>query len=138
MKKISITIILITFMFVNFSYSQTWNSGNNSGNLSSGKSASVKWDVKEIDLGKLHQGKPKKAVFKMTNIGGQPIIITKAEGSCGCTKIEYPKRPITPGEVIDIVAVYDAEDLGIFNKTVTLTLNIEESSQILKIKGEVK
>jgi hypothetical protein len=137
MKKYFFLLIIFGF-FRGFSVkAQTWNSGTNP-DLSSGKSAAVIWNTKDIELGLLKQGKPAKAVFKMKNNGGQPIFISKAEGSCGCTQIEYPKRPIKPGETVNITAIYDAEDVGVFAKTVTLTMNIEESTQILHITGEVK
>ncbi len=136
MKKYFFILIFATIIGSVSVNAQTWNSGKN--DLSSGKNGAVSWDTKDIDLGTMKQGKPGKAVFKMKNTGGQPIFISKAEGSCGCTQIEYPKRPIKPGEVVNITTIYDAEDVGVFAKTVTLTLNIEESTQILYITGEVK
>jgi len=57
---------------------------NNSATLSSGKSADLKWDKTEFNFGTIKNGSSGKAIFKMTNTGGKPIIITKAEGSCGC------------------------------------------------------
>ena len=137
MKKYFFLLIIFGFLNSVCVEAQTWDNGN-SGNLSSGKSGVVIWNTKDIELGVLKQGKPGKAIFKMKNNGGQPIFITKAEGSCGCTQIDYPKRPIKPGETIEVVAVYDAEEIGVFAKTVTLTLNIEESTQVLHITGEVK
>ena len=132
MKKTSLIFVLISIFALQNAFSQ----GN--GSLSTGKEASVVWDKKTHEFGTLKQGEPQTAVFKMTNKGGKPIIITNAEGSCGCTNIEYPKQPIKPGETISIKAIYDAEELGEFNKTVTLTMNIEDSRQILYIKGQVK
>ena len=137
MKKTALILTLLSIFAFSNSFSQSGNNGS-TGSLSSGNEATVVWDKKTHEFGTLKQGEPQTAIFKMTNKGGKPIIITNAEGSCGCTNIEYPKQPIKPGETISIKAIYDAEELGEFNKTVTLTMNIEESKQILYIKGQVK
>lgn len=132
MKKI---LIIGIVLFSSISGFSQW--GGNNTNLSTGKNADVKWEKLIIDLGTVKQYNPTQAVFKFKNIGGKPIIITNAEGSCGCTDIDYPKKPILPGETTEIIVTYDAELLGVFNKTVTLTMNIERSSQILHLKGTV-
>lgn len=131
-------IIFILFFSIAFSvnaFSQ-WDT-NNKGTLSSGKDAEVAWEKKVIDLGEIKQYNPKDVVFKFTNKGGKPIIITNAKGSCGCTEIDYSKKPILPGKSAEVIVTYDAETLGVFNKTVTLTMNIEKSKQVLHIKGTV-
>ena len=134
MKNI-ILILFFASVFSTNAFSQ-WNN-NSKGTLSSGKDADVTWEVKNIDLGVLKQYNPKDVVFKFTNTGGKPIIITNAKGSCGCTEIEYSKKPILPGKSAEVIVTYDAETLGVFNKTVTLTMNIEKSKQVLHIKGTV-
>ncbi len=109
----------------------------NTGTLSSGKDAQIQWEKKIIDLGKIKQFNPKETTFSFKNTGGKPIVITNAKGSCGCTDIEYPKSPILPGKDAIVLVTYDAEMLGVFNKTITLTMNIENSTQVLHLKGTV-
>lgn len=140
MKKESLTKIItaVIFVFMSIQLSAQWGVNNsNSGTLSSNKEDSVSWDVQVVDLGQLKRFHPADAVFKMTNKGSKPVIIKNAKGECGCTDIDYPKHPIAPGKTVEIIATYDAEEIGTFNKSVTLTLNIEKSKQILRIKGEV-
>ena len=36
--------------------------------------------------------------FTFTNTGTKPLIIVSAHASCGCTKPEFPKKPIEPGK----------------------------------------
>ena len=133
MRRISIlTIVLLLSISPVFAQ---W--GGNNATLSNGKEAEVQWEQKIIDLGTIKQYHPAQAVFKFKNTGGKPIIITNAKGSCGCTDIDYPKSPILPGKTADIVVTYDAELPGVFNKTVTLTMNIERSSQVIHLKGTV-
>jgi len=134
MKNIILILFFASILSTN-AFSQ-WNS-NNKGTLSSGKDAEVTWKITNIDLGEIKQNNPKDVIFKFTNKGGKPIIITNAKGSCGCTEIEYSKKPVLPGKASEIIVTYDAETLGVFNKTVTLTMNIEKSKQVLHIKGTV-
>ncbi|NPA68530.1 MAG: DUF1573 domain-containing protein [Chlorobi bacterium] len=129
-----IALIILSVLFYGNVLAQ-W--GGNNATLSSGKEAEIKWEQKIIDLGEIKQYHPAEVIFKFKNTGGKPIIITNAEGSCGCTDIDYPKKPVLPGETAKIIVTYDAELLGVFNKTVTLTVNIEKSKQILHIKGTV-
>lgn len=133
--KRSVIIGIILCLSYGYGFGQWGN--NNSGSLSTGKDGDIKWEMTVIDIGDIKQYNPQDVTYKFTNTGGKPIIITGAKGSCGCTEIEYPKKPILPGETASIVVTYDAETLGVFNKSITLTMNIEKSSQVLQLKGTV-
>lgn len=133
MKRIILFFIIGIFASGNL-FAQ-W--GNNTGTLNSGEEGGVKWESMIINIGDVKQYNPKEIIYEFTNIGGKPIIITNAKGSCGCTEIEFSKRPVLPGKSTKILVNFDAEDLGVFNKTITLTMNIEKSSQVLHLKGTV-
>lgn len=90
-----------------------------------------------IDYGKIGQNADGNRVFKFTNSGKTPLIISKAQGSCGCTVPTYDKAPILPGESGEIKVKYATNRVGRFSKTVTLTSNASEPKKILRIKGEV-
>lgn len=134
MKRL-LFILLIGLFTVNVMNAQWGNNSN--GTLSNGSEGGVKWEQKIIDIGDVKQYNPQEVVYKFTNTGGKPIIITGAKGSCGCTDILYSQKPILPGQTAEITVNFDAETLGVFNKTVTLTMNIENSSQVLRLKGTV-
>jgi hypothetical protein len=76
--------------------------------------------------------------FEFTNTGNEPLIITNAKGSCGCTVPEWPKEPIAPGAKGSIKVKYDTKRTGIINKSVTISSNaINEPEKVVKITGEV-
>lgn len=77
----------------------------------------------EVDFKSVKTGGKHDAVFVYKNTGNQPLLITTAEGSCGCTVPDYPKGPLKPGGSAQIKITYDAKAKGPFNKTVTLTTN---------------
>jgi hypothetical protein len=131
------TILSALLLCLSFGISSAQWGDTTTGNLSNGKEAQIKWENTIIDVGDIKQYTPKDVTFKFTNTGGKPVIITNAQGSCGCTQIDYSKKPVLPGETSTIVATYDAANLGVFDKTVTITMNIEQSSQVLHLKGTV-
>jgi hypothetical protein len=49
------------------------------------------------DFGDINQGDVVEQVFKFTNTGNQPLIISEIKTTCGCTTPVFPKNPIMPG-----------------------------------------
>jgi hypothetical protein len=76
--------------------------------------------------------------FKFTNTGKEPLVITDAKGSCGCTVPKWPKEPVMKGQSNYINVSYDTKRPGPFTKTVTITSNAGSGSKVLTIKGNVK
>ncbi|MCB0754694.1 MAG: DUF1573 domain-containing protein [Flavobacteriales bacterium] len=99
--------------------------------------AAFKFENETIDYGTIENGADGNREFKFTNVGTEPLLITNAKGSCGCTTPEWPKEPIAPGKSGVIKVHYDTKRTGNFTKTVTLTSNAVESTKILTIKGNV-
>ena len=62
------------------------------------------FETTEWDFGEIDQGVAVEYAFKFKNSGTDPLIITNAKGSCGCTVPEWPREPVAPGEsgVIDV------------------------------------
>ena len=76
--------------------------------------------------------------FVFVNNGNQPLIITSATGSCGCTVPSFPKDPIAPGEKSVIGVKYDTSKQGAFTKNVTIKSNaVQGDTKVLTIKGNV-
>ena len=77
--------------------------------------------------------------FKFKNTGKEPLIISDAKGSCGCTVPTYPKNiPIKPGESQVIKVTYDTKRPGNFTKTVTIHSNAKTGEKVITIKGHVE
>ena len=99
----------------------------------------IEFDRIEHDYGTIDQGGDGKTEFVFTNTGTEPLIISKAKGSCGCTVPTWPKEPIAPGAKASIEVKYDTKRVGPISKSVTITSNsVDNSTALLKIKGTVK
>lgn len=93
-----------------------------------------------VDYGEVEFGGNGERVFRFKNEGKEPLIITNAQGSCGCTVPDWPKEPIMPGQEGHIKIKYDTKRAGAINKQVTITTNEPEGSNthVVKVKGMVK
>ncbi|AKD04172.1 DUF1573 domain-containing protein [Pontibacter korlensis] len=92
------------------------------------------------DFGTIAEGTQATYVFKVKNVGTEPVVIPSVEASCGCTTPTWTKEPILPGKIGSITAVYNSAGRpGPFHKSITLTSNNSESQRhVLYIKGMVE
>jgi hypothetical protein len=91
-----------------------------------------------IDYGTIAHNADGKREFVFTNNGNAPLIITNAQGSCGCTVPTSPKEPIAPGAKGVIGVKYATDRVGPFTKTVTITSNATgQATKVLTIKGTI-
>lgn len=113
---------------------------NNTPKVTNGKSTSMSFAKFEHDYGNVAPESTNKTSFIFTNTGKEPLVITNATGSCGCTVPNFPKEPIMPGKTgkIDVEFKPTKSQLGVQEKTVTVTANTEPAQTMLKIKANVK
>ncbi len=90
------------------------------------------------DFGTIKQGEAVEHVFTFENTGTEPLIITKAKGSCGCTAPNWPKEPIAPGETGEIQVKFNSRGKkGTQKKTVTIWANTTPNQTRLRVNGDV-
>ena len=93
------------------------------------------------DFGKVAKGPVAEYTFEFTNTGTQPLIVMDVTPSCSCTKVEWDKQPISPGQKGHItLGVKTSELTGVFNKGVYIRSNAivpnGEKRYTLYLKGE--
>ena len=77
-------------------------------------------------------------VFRFSNVGNAPLLITSAFSSCGCVVPEWPKEPIAPGMTSSIKVKYNTSKTGQFTKVIVVKSNAESTPKtILRINGVV-
>lgn len=84
-------------------------------------------------------GGPVSCEFTFTNTGDAPLLIVNATASCGCTRPEFPKKPVAAGKTGKIKVTYLPKGRpGEFSKTVTVRTNAKKNKKVtLKIQGWV-
>lgn len=99
----------------------------------------ITFEETEYDFGTIEQGTPVEKVFRFTNTGEAPLIITNASSSCGCTIPEYPKdTPIAPGETGEILVKFNGSGRNQVTKVVSLITNTAQGSEQIRIKAFVQ
>jgi hypothetical protein len=90
------------------------------------------------DYGHVAEGPLAETDFEFKNVGKSPIVISNAQGSCGCTVPKWPQEPILPGKKGIIHVAYTTSGRqGPIDKSITITSNAQQSPMVLKIKGYV-
>ncbi|MBP9602248.1 MAG: DUF1573 domain-containing protein [Lutibacter sp.] len=100
----------------------------------------IEFKEETINYGEVEKGKDDGIrIFEFTNTGDQPLIITNAKSSCGCTVPEWSKEPIAPGGKGQIKVQYNMNP-GPISKTITIesnAVNKPNGMVPLRIKGTV-
>jgi hypothetical protein len=90
------------------------------------------------DFGTITQGEKIERIFKFKNSGNASMIISSAQGSCGCTIPSFPKKPLAPGEEGSITVVFDSNGKkGKQRNTVTILANTYPATNVISLTGEV-
>ena len=100
--------------------------------------AQISFEKETHDYGTIKNGANGTCTFEFKNTGNEPLILSNAKGSCGCTVPTWPKEPIAPGATAVISVKYDTKRQGAINKSVTITSNAtNEPNKVIRIKGTV-
>ena len=103
------------------------------------KTTSMAFNKKEHDFGEIKQGDKVSYNYTFKNTGANDLIITSAQGSCGCTVPDYPKTPIKPGKSGTMKVSFDSTGkTGLQTKTVTIRANTATGVETLTIKANIK
>ena len=107
-----------------------------------GPTTTVAFAQNTYDFGEVMDGEKVEHIYKFTNNGTEPLVISNAKGSCGCTVPQWPKEPIPAGESGEILVRFDSKGKGRVGgasqtKTVTITANTTPPDTRITIKGKV-
>jgi len=111
--------------------------GNNTQEVSKDGAPIATFKKAEHDFGTVKKGSKNETEFEVTNTGNADLVIINASASCGCTVPDYQKTPIKPGESSKIKVVFSANSPGMQSKTVTLTTNTSNSTELLTVSANV-
>src|SRR5688572_1679989 len=103
-----------------------------------GPTTSIAFEHTDFDFGVVDDGEKVRHTYKFTNTGNEPLVISSAKGSCGCTVPKWPTDPIAPGGTGQIDVEFDSKGKpGKQTKRVTVTANTVPAQTFLNITGTV-
>jgi hypothetical protein len=128
MKHLLLTLTIVCFAIIGAQAQET----------ESAKTDSIIFEQEVYDYGTIEQGSDGLCVFKFTNKGKAPLVLSNVRASCGCTTPKWTREPVQPGEEGIIEVKYNTRILGNFNKSIRVTSNAANSVVVLRIKGKVE
>lgn len=76
--------------------------------------------------------------YNLTNNGNEPLIIDTIKIACTCTKFQFERKPIMPGETTQIKVTFDtAHKYGFQDRILEVYCNSPQSPIKLRFKGVV-
>jgi len=103
-----------------------------------GPTTTMEFDATEFNFGTVSQGEMVSHTYKFKNTGNEPLILSNAKGSCGCTVPQWPREPIAPGKSGEITVEFNSKGKkGQRNQKVTITSNTDPAQSFIYLKGEV-
>ena len=107
-----------------------------------GPTTSIEYSETTFDFGDAIEGEKVRHIYAFTNTGSEPLVISNAKGSCGCTVPDWPREPIAPGASGEIIVEFDTKGKGSVEgkpqtKRVTVTANTDPVNTFLTITGKV-
>ncbi len=77
---------------------------------------------------------PREFKFAYTNNTDEPVVITRVGTSCGCTTVDYPRRPIEAGEKGEIAVTFDPRGMaGRMERTVWLYTSASSTEAAIRL-----
>ncbi len=90
------------------------------------------------NFGKISDGEKVEYSYRFRNTGKNPLIISSAVASCGCTVPEKPEEPVQPGEAGYLKVVFNSKGrVGDVHKEITVTSNAYPQFPVLELTGLV-
>lgn len=91
---------------------------------------------REVKFGSFPMAEKQQREVRLKNTGDVPLVIHGVDTSCGCTRVEYTKQPVRPGEETKLLIVYEADEAGHFHKTVDVYCNTADAPLRITVAGE--
>lgn len=106
--------------------------------LATTSTAQVVWLETSYDFGLMkEQAGPKQGYARFVNRGPDPVTVTEARPTCGCTDASYPQDPVSPGDTAVIRFTYDPTGRpGRFDKSIKVRFD-DGHRMAIKIRGNV-
>jgi len=100
--------------------------------------AKMSFKEPRFDFGVVDEGDVVKHTYNFTNTGKEPLVITNARSTCGCTVPVWPKEPVAVGESGTIEVSFNTKGKrNMQQKPVTITANTFPSQTVVYLSGEV-
>lgn len=95
----------------------------------------VSYEAMPYSLGEIKVKESRDTTFLIENTGKQPLIVMDITTSCGCVIPRFDKKPVKPGGTFKFSVEMRPDNVGHFEKTVSVYCNVSDSPILFKLKG---
>ena len=100
--------------------------------------AEIKFEKRTQKFEKVKAGESLSFDFLFFNTGTEPLIVSEVKVSCGCTKPEFSKAPVLPGESATIHVRFDTKGkIGYQDRVLEVYSNAKNNPAKIRFKGMV-
>ncbi|HLT94975.1 MAG TPA: DUF1573 domain-containing protein [Membranihabitans sp.] len=100
--------------------------------------AHLEFETTLVDWDTIRNGQKFTHIFKFTNTGKRPAIISDVKTSCGCTATTFTKDPVKPGETGQIEVTFNSSGrVGYQKKSINVIGNTYPPRTLLYLQGFV-
>lgn len=111
---------------------------SNESVVPAGPTTTMTFEEQRFDFGEVTEGEVVAHTYKFKNTGSEPLIISRAKGSCGCTVPKYTTDPVPPGGEGEMVVEFNTRGKkGRKSQKVTITANTNPPQTFIYIEGKV-
>jgi hypothetical protein len=92
-----------------------------------------------VDIGAMRAGEVVRYDARLRNTGPEPLVIKSVTTSCGCTSVEYEKKPIAPGDEGHFSFRFDSSGMwGMQMKLIEINTSASKRSYKVMVQVEVE
>lgn len=92
----------------------------------------------QVEMGRFSWKEEQEREIRIFNTGKIPLVINEVITSCGCTTVDYTKKPVHPDEDVVLKISYKAEHPEYFDKILTVYCNAENAPFKLRVTGNAE
>lgn len=91
-----------------------------------------------VDLGEAMEGEVLEYTFKFVNKGKDALVISNILTSCGCTVVDWSRRPVYPSKKGEITVKFDTKNkVGLQTKSIIILSNSAKEKDEIKLRANV-
>jgi len=91
----------------------------------------------EFDFGTLRRGDTAIHTIHFRNTGTEPLLVKRVKTTCGCTIVNWSKKPVDPGKSDDIEVKVKTYRMGYFYSRIKIISNSANSPSFFEVKGKI-
>ncbi|MDL2238789.1 DUF1573 domain-containing protein [Bacteroidales bacterium OttesenSCG-928-L14] len=103
------------------------------------KPAEITFENVEYNYGTIQVGDNGDCEFTFKNTGKEPLVVSKVQGCCGVSVVDWTKDPVMPKKAGTVKLRYNTKRPVTINKTVKVFSNDPEKPEVhLLLKGKIE